>query len=55
MANKNLFQNLRGVAAADTVNEAGGKAYQRGAREKLAQLVCTGTFSKTYYTSASSK
>lgn len=49
MANKNLFNNTPNVADADTVNEAGGRAYKMSDREALAQFAVTGTFNNTYY------
>lgn len=53
MANKALFsQPGRHVAAADTTNHAGGKAYSKSDHEKLAQLASTGTFNDTFYVGA---
>jgi 60 kDa SS-A/Ro ribonucleoprotein len=54
MANKNVFRTSRYVAPAptDTVNNAGGVAYALADKEALAQLVMTGTFNGTFYTSA---
>ena len=52
MANRAVFQGAsagRAIPATDTVNEAGGRAYQFGPRHALAQLACTGTFNKTFY------
>ncbi len=44
MANKALFRSGRGrmTAKADTVNEAGGKAYKLTPQQALAQLAMTG-------------
>lgn len=49
----NLFKSSRGktAPAADTKNEAGGIAYSLDPKAALAQLVCTGTFSNTFYAS----
>lgn len=53
MANKTLFGGTTApVAAPDTLNEAGGRAYSRDAREALAQFAFTGTFADTFYASA---
>lgn len=54
MANKNLFQTVRGLFTpkADTVNEAGGKAYKLTPKHALAQFAATGCFSQTFYTDA---
>ncbi|RYD37371.1 MAG: RNA-binding protein, partial [Verrucomicrobiaceae bacterium] len=54
MANRNLFQTLRGalVSATNTVNEAGGRAYELPAEAALAQLAVTGCLSGTYYAAA---
>lgn len=54
MANKNVFRNSRYVAPAptNTVNNAGGVAYSLADKEALAQLVMTGTFNGTFYTTA---
>jgi 60 kDa SS-A/Ro ribonucleoprotein len=40
---------------ADTVNEAGGKAYSRDPKNDLATLACTGTFAGTFYADAESQ
>jgi len=53
MANRSLFSNQQtsvNKPATDTVNEAGGVAYQRGPKEALAQLAVTGCFNQTFYT-----
>lgn len=57
MASKNLFASTRGklVPVTDTVNEAGGAAYQLSPKAALAQLAATGCFGGTYYTSAESQ
>ncbi|MDQ8205665.1 TROVE domain-containing protein [Pelagicoccus sp. SDUM812003] len=54
MANKTLFQTLRGalIPSADAVNEAGGVAYQRSAKQALAQYVATGCLNGSFYASA---
>jgi 60 kDa SS-A/Ro ribonucleoprotein len=51
MANKNLFSSIIGRFApkADTVNEAGGKAYSFTPEGALAQYGATGCLSGTYY------
>jgi len=53
MANKNIFGSADvAVPTADTVNEAGGKAYQMSEKASLAQYAVTGTFNNTFYASA---
>ena len=54
MANKTLFKSLAGKLApkADTVNEAGGKAYAFTADHALAQYAATGCLNGTFYASA---
>ncbi|MCD9187506.1 MAG: TROVE domain-containing protein [Pyrinomonadaceae bacterium] len=54
MANKNLFQTVKGLFTpkADTVNEAGGKAYKLLPKHALAQYAATGCFSNTFYADA---
>lgn len=52
MANKILFGTGRGARAADTLNQAGGAAYQLDDARALAQLAVTGTLSDTYYMNA---
>jgi len=53
MANKALFNSKHaGVPAADTVNEAGGKAYKFTPKHELAQLAATGCLNDTFYTKA---
>lgn len=54
MANRTVFANKTSkfVPATTTFNEAGGRAYDLGAKHALAQLACTGTFSNTFYTKA---
>jgi len=49
--NKELFKSSK-VDVTDTLNNAGGKAYNLSDKAALAQLVCTGTFNNTFYTSA---
>ena len=55
MANKNLFQTVRGLFTpkADMVNEAGGTAYKLTPKAALAQYAATGCFSNTFYADAS--
>ena len=55
MANKNLFQTVRGMFApkTDTINEAGGTAYKLSPKHALAQYAATGCFSNTFYADAS--
>ena len=54
MANKNLFQSLRGglVPKTDAVNEAGGTAYALSPKQALAQYAMTGCLNATFYASA---
>lgn len=53
MANKNIFSTeLNSVPKANTVNKAGGLAYDLNEEEKLCQYVATGTFNGTFYASA---
>ena len=54
MANKNLFQTVRGMFApkTDTINEAGGTAYKLSPKHALAQYAATGCFSQTFYANA---
>lgn len=54
MANKNLFQTLRGalLPKTDAVNEAGGPAYALSPKHALAQYAVTGCLNSTYYVSA---
>jgi 60 kDa SS-A/Ro ribonucleoprotein len=42
----------RSVPVADTINEAGGKAYSFSPEHALAQYAVTGVFNNTYYTTA---
>jgi len=55
MANKSLFKG-RGVSRStpipNAVNEAGGIAYDLGAKHALAQYAVTGTFNSVYYANA---
>lgn len=50
--NKNVFKTATPIQKANTVNKAGGKAYDTGAEHSLAQYACTGTFGGSYYSSA---
>lgn len=53
MANKNLFQTLAGkLTLADTVNEAGGKAFAFTPKHALAQYAVTGCLNGTFYADA---
>lgn len=54
MANKNLFQTLRGrlLRQTDAVNQEMGVAYQLSARQALAQHALTGCLNATFYASA---
>lgn len=55
MANKKIFGSQKTsvkVPVANTVNKAGGKAYDLGAKGGLAQYVVTGCFNQTFYASA---
>lgn len=53
MANQALFNSRKAQAPkTDTVNKAGGVAYQMGDKESLAQLAVTGCLSNTFYASA---
>lgn len=54
MANPSLFSSATSkTPRADTVNEAGGIAYQLEPKHALAQIAATGCFNGTYYASAS--
>jgi 60 kDa SS-A/Ro ribonucleoprotein len=53
MANKNLFQTIAGMLSrADTVNEAGGKAFAFTPKHALAQYATTGCLNGTFYADA---
>ncbi len=54
MANRTIFRTMRGtsVPSADAVNEQGGVAYRRSAKQALAQYVATGCFNGTFYATA---
>ncbi len=56
MANRGLFNQAAAARArvpeADTVNEAGGKAYKTSPQAALAQYAATGTLANTYYMGA---
>lgn len=54
MANRSLFSNSPWPMAepADTVNEAGGKAYQMRPKQAIAQYAATGCLNNYYYTDA---
>lgn len=50
--NRNLIRSNNPVPLADTVNEAGGKAYETSPEHALAQYVLTGCLNSTYYVGA---
>lgn len=53
MANKVLFNSAQAaIPVADTVNDAGGRAYSMKPKAALAQMAMTGTFEGTYYATA---
>lgn len=54
MANKTLFETVRGLFTppANSLNEAGGKAYEFSPKHALAQYAATGCFSNTFYADA---
>ena len=52
MANKKLFNSERAVPKADTVNNAGGRAYSLSTENALAQYAVTGCFNNTFYCNA---
>ncbi len=54
MANKNLFQTLRGALtpAATVRNDAGAPAYELSPKAALARLAATGCLSRTFYATA---
>jgi 60 kDa SS-A/Ro ribonucleoprotein len=52
MANKCLFKSAPGKNTPNTVNEAGGTAYQLGDESALATYACTGVLYNTYYATA---
>jgi 60 kDa SS-A/Ro ribonucleoprotein len=54
VANKTLFRSILGklIPRTDSVNEAGGRAYQLSSRGALAQYAATGCLNGTYYASA---
>ncbi|HWL84332.1 MAG TPA: hypothetical protein VNO21_00900 [Polyangiaceae bacterium] len=49
MAHKGLFAPASKATPADTVNEAGGRAYALSPEHALAQYAATGTFNQTFY------
>ena len=56
MANKSLFSSSTStLPRANTVNEAGGRAYKLAPKHALAQIAATGTFNGVYYTNAQSQ
>lgn len=53
MANKTLFQTIAGkLTKADTLNEAGGKAFAFTPKHALAQYAATGCLNGTFYATA---
>ena len=53
MANMSLFSSKSSrLPRADTVNEAGGRAYTLEPKQALAQVAATGTFGEAYYSTA---
>ncbi|HEY2847440.1 MAG TPA: hypothetical protein VGI80_06460, partial [Pyrinomonadaceae bacterium] len=54
MANKSIFRTFAGLFTprADTVNEAGGPAYNMTSKQALAQYASTGCFNNTFYADA---
>ena len=54
MANKAIFKSLVGMFTpkSDTINEAGGTAYQFTPKHALAQYAVTGSFNSTFYANA---
>ncbi len=52
MAFKGLFASASKARPADTVNEAGGRAYASSPEHALAQYAATGTFTQTFYAGA---
>ncbi|MCA9106429.1 MAG: TROVE domain-containing protein [Planctomycetales bacterium] len=53
MANKSLFSSIKNkFMRTNTINEAGGRAYQFTSRHALAQMAATGCFNGVYYASA---
>lgn len=52
MANRDIFSTAKKTQPADTMNQAGGKAYKMTARAGLAQIAATGCLSNTFYASA---
>lgn len=58
MASKKLFgsarNNITRIPSTNTINNAGGVAYDMTTEGSLAQMVVTGTFNGTYYCDASS-
>ncbi len=56
MANTTLFSSIQSkLPRTDTVNEAGGRAYQFTPKHALGQMAATGCFNGVYYASAESQ
>jgi len=53
MANSTLFSSLKSLLpSTDSVNEAGGRAYELTAKHALAQMAATGCFNGVFYANA---
>jgi 60 kDa SS-A/Ro ribonucleoprotein len=53
MVNKSLFASMLGrLPKANTVNEAGGRAYKLEPKHAMAQVAATGTFGNAFYSTA---
>lgn len=52
MANKSLFSSSQPIIPANTRNNAGGVAYARTPKQKLAQFAATGCLNSTFYANA---
>lgn len=52
--NNSIFQTVRGMFTpkTDTINQAGGRAYELTPKHALAQYAVTGSFNSTYYANA---
>ena len=52
IVNKELFKPASSLPVANSVNEAGGRAYEFGPKHALAQYAATGVFNNTFYVTA---
>ena len=53
MANSTLFSSLKSLLTrTNSVNEAGGRAYELTPKHALAQMAATGCFNSVFYASA---